>query len=574
MLTSSQLPRFSGYVSVFLVLLAAACSSATGGGVNGAGDPGGTDGNGDNTSGDPDGGSSEGGSTTNGAVPGTCAVSSKGTAGLLLQGTVLAPSGPLVGEVLVDGSGKIVCVDASCASASGYANATVLACPGGVIAPGLINGHDHTEYNDAAPVPHGTTRWDHRNGWRTGTGGEPKLASPKSTNDAATIAAAELRFVLGGATSVNGSGGVAGLLRNLAAYPDATQREGLSGPSVFFDTFPLGDSNGTELTSGCSYPSTRAASTAFKNGERYSPHVAEGINAAAQNEFRCLKGSLVTEQTAIIHAVGIDANDANTVASAKAKVIWSPRTNIDLYGNTAPVTLLAHSGITIALGTDWLASGSMNMLREFACVDSLNQKYFNKAFDDRALFEMATKNAALALDVDSQIGSLAAGLFADISVFSASSADYRAVIDAGVEDVLLVLRAGKPLYGESTLVDALQSGCSDLDVCKTKKKVCVDTPNVTLAQIQSATASKYPLFFCKSETPKDEPSCVPYRDSYPNGTSSTDRDGDGVPDAQDDCPDVFNPARPLDPGGSKQADVDGDGTGDACDSAPLDANTH
>jgi len=65
---------------------------------------------------------------------------------------------------------------------------------------------------------------------------------------------------------------------------------------------------------------------------------------------------------------------------------------------------------------------------------------------------------------------------------------------------------------------------------------------------------------------------VPYRDTYPDGTSATDRDGDGVPDTSDDCPDIFNPIRPMD--GPKQADVDGDGFGDACDAKPLDPTTH
>jgi len=38
-----------------------------------------------------------------------------------------------------------------------------------------------------------------------------------------------------------------------------------------------------------------------------------------------------------------------------------------------------------------------------------------------------------------------------------------------------------------------------------------------------------------------------------------DRDGDGVPDDEDNCPDVANP---------DQADFDGDGLGDACDPGP------
>ena len=47
----------------------------------------------------------------------------------------------------------------------------------------------------------------------------------------------------------------------------------------------------------------------------------------------------------------------------------------------------------------------------------------------------------------------------------------------------------------------------------------------------------------------------------------SDSDGDGIPDATDNCPTVFNPIRPIDNGG--QADFDGDGVGDACDPCPL-----
>jgi Amidohydrolase family len=501
----------------------------------------------------------------------SCAITTKGTAGLVVQATLLAPAGPMKGELLVDASGKIACVDASCASAPGYAAATVLACPDGVVSAALINGHDHTEYNAAPPLVHGTARWDHRNGWRTGTGGETPLPKVKTTSDPATIAAAELRFVLGGATTINGSGGIAGVARNAASKGNAAELEGLA-TAVYFDTFPLGDSNGTEIVAGCAYPSVRSAGSAFASGA-YSPHIGEGINAAAENEFTCLKASLVTQETAIIHAVGVDANDVDVIAKAGAKVIWSARTNVDLYGNTAPVTLLKNAGVTIGLGTDWLASGSMNMLRELACIDSLNQKYFAKAFDDRALVEMATKNAAVALKIDGQLGELSVGKLADITIWNGvASKEYRAVLDAGVEDVLLVLKNGKPLYGEGTIVDGLQQGCGDLAACGAKKKVCVDSGTLTLAQIQAAAQATYPLFFCKGQTPDKEPSCIPYRDTYPNGTSATDRDGDGIADAQDDCPDVFNPTRPMD--GATQSDVDKDGAGDACDAKPLDPAAH
>ena len=72
----------------------------------------------------------------------------------------------------------------------------------------------------------------------------------------------------------------------------------------------------------------------------------------------------------------------------------------------------------------------------------------------------------------------------------------------------------------------------------------------------------------------NEPTCIPYCDSYPNGSSATDPDGDGVADASDDCPTVFNPPRLLTMDGAKQSDVDGDEAGDACDAKPLDPSQH
>jgi hypothetical protein len=55
-----------------------------------------------------------------------------------------------------------------------------------------------------------------------------------------------------------------------------------------------------------------------------------------------------------------------------------------------------------------------------------------------------------------------------------------------------------------------------------------------------------------------------YRPDLPiKDDGGPDEDGDGVPDAEDNCPDVEN---------SDQADTDGDGTGDACDGCPSDPN--
>ena len=65
-------------------------------------------------------------------------------------------------------------------------------------------------------------------------------------------------------------------------------------------------------------------------------------------------------------------------------LIWSPRSNITLYGDTARVTIASRLGVNIALGTDWMPSGSMNLLRELKCADSFNTTYLDQLLHRRA----------------------------------------------------------------------------------------------------------------------------------------------------------------------------------------------
>jgi len=545
------------------LLLLAGCGNASGGSTPGGSHDAGTD--------------APVGMPLNDAA--NCFLVKQGSSGLVLQSTLLVPSGPLAGEVMVDATGKIACAAASCSSTQGYSAATHIACTDAVVAPGFVNAHDHTTYDLDPPVDHGTIRYQHRNDWRTGADGATALPSQKTVYDSLSVGTIELRFLVSGVTSIVGTtGGVKGLARNLAATDDPTQLEGLSGSPANFDTFPLGDEDGTILTSGCAYPRVDTTAYAFMDGW-FAPHFGEGINLGAENEIICADSmpiGLVTSKTAIIHAVGANAKDVATIARAGASVVWSPRSNISLYGNTAPVTELKYAGVNVALGTDWLPSGSMNMLRELACASEMNAKYFANAFTDQQLVEMATSNAAKSVGFGTQIGTIAPGMVADLVVFATTgNKDFSAVVQASNEDVALVLRGGTPLYGDSLLVQAVGgtgATCGTLDVCNVQKTACIDVKNVKVSDVMGTIAKSYPLFSCRGQTPPNEPTCTPYRDTYPNGTSATDGDGDGVPNASDDCPAVFNPPRSMD--GDKQSDVDGDGVGDACDAKPLDPSAH
>ena len=469
-----------------MVGLLAGCGSASNG--NGDGLP--------SQSGGDDAGAGGSRSGTSLADAAGCSLVLQGTSGVALKATLLVPGGPTDGEILVDSAGKIACIAGSCAGTTGYSTATQITCSSAVVSPGFINAHDHTEYDFTPPVNHGMTRYQHRNEWRVGADGMTRLPSFPTTSDPKILASIELRFLMSGVTSIVGVGGTPGLVRNLASYANPSWLQGLTGKTVYFDTFPLGDTNGVILTSGCGYPGILPTYSAFEDGI-YAPHFAEGINPGAENEIVCADYpaiGLVTSRTAILHAIGTNANDVATIAAAGAKVVWAPRSNISLYGNTMPITEMKNAGVPISLGTDWLPSGSMNMLRELACADEMNSKYFAGAFDDPSLVAMATSNAASAMGFGNQIGTLAPGMLADLVVFATSGdKGWRTPIEAASEDVALVLRGGKALYGDALLVQAVNgNACDAMDVCGTRKAVCLDVPGLALSDVESAATADLP----------------------------------------------------------------------------------
>jgi len=386
---------------------------------------------------------------------GTC-TAKKGTGtGLLLRGAILAPDAVYENGHLLIVSGKVACVGCDCSKETAYKDATVVACAKGVISPGLINTHDHLGWTTLTPAPT-TSRYDHRHEWRKGKNGKPKLTVGASNYKWEAVAWGELRMVIGGATSMMGANtGATGLVRNLDG-----KTEGLSASAVQDSTFPLGDSGGS-MCKGSTSCYTMPTASKIKAYKAWVPHVAEGGRHEARNEFLAISGqlsgttNLLSANTAMIHSIGLLARDVQKVAAASAKVIWSPRSNISLYGYTAPVVMMDNLGVRLALGTDWAPSGSMNMLRELACAGYLNEKHYGAHFKAYHLWAMATGNAADAMGSGAELGRLKTGYWADVAVFDGSkltSKDWphKAVVTATVKEVVLVMRGARRCTGTPT----------------------------------------------------------------------------------------------------------------------------
>lgn len=502
--------------------------------------------------------------------PAACRISGDPRRGFRLHGTLLLPDAVRSRATLdVDAAGIIRCADCDCGEPG---DALVIDCPGLIVSPGMLNLHDHLTYAGTAPVPHPGERYEHRNDWRLGENGHAPLVFSGGAK-ATEVLAHELRSVMSGVTSVVGAGGRRGLLRNLDTENGS---EGLFTGRIRAETFPLDDARGDVDSAACSFGPRPDTAATVADAQAYIAHLGEGTNQRAADELRCALGHLdiAGENSAVVHAMALTRGAAEALAKRGASVVWSPRSNLDLYGTTAPVALLSSLGVRVALGTDWLASGSMNLQRELSCARAYDDEVLGSYLGPFQLWRMVTENAAWALGLEGRIAALRPGAAADLAVFAQrATGAHASVVEASPEDVKLVLRGGAPLYGDAELVAAFDNGeaCEQLDVCGVSKRACTLETGFSLSELRAAGEAIYPLFSCAA--PPNEPNCSASTErECPLGEASceapppapawnaSDADGDTVPDTFDVCP------RAADP---QQLDTDRDGRGDVCDACPL-----
>ena len=149
-----------------------------------------------------------------------------------------------------------------------------------------------------------------------------------------------------------------------------------------------------------------------------------------------------------IHAAGLLPEDFDVLARQHGSMVWSPLSNLLLYGGTARVDAARAAGVTIGIGSDWSPTGSKNLLGELKVASLYSQHALAGRFSPRDLVAMATKDAAHILKWDSALGSLEAGKRADLLVISGKGGDpYDALLRAKETEILLVMINGVARYG-------------------------------------------------------------------------------------------------------------------------------
>ena len=455
--------------------------------------------------------------------------------GIILRGTVVTmdPAGTILhkGNVLVR-NGKIVATWEGPQAPDGtpIGDAVVIDLgPKALIFPGLINLHNHPTFSMlnlwAAPSSHiqnslgrplGTEPYANRYQWNLVGVTSPLefrrlvdnphllLISSLGLNLYPEVGKyAEIKAMLGGETAFQGAPADPTtdniLIRNVDNLNFNRDR-------IESRVQPITGLSGSDLDSLL----TRMRDSQV---DAWITHLAEGVRdnqrrsgdtTSSRAEFATLisKG-LLTDATVIVHGNGLEPEDFAAMRNAPsirlnetgdgrgAKLVWSPLSNLLLYGQTALIYPALSTGLTISLGTDWSPSGSRNLLDELKIADNIlrgshqlvgsrdlipSLSITNKTGDelkqsetalDKLLVQMVTTNPAKTLRWEEEVGSIEAGKFADLLVLTKSNrpstrglpdSPYRNLIDATEEDIHLVLVNGEPLAGDVALMTALKPG--------------------------------------------------------------------------------------------------------------------
>lgn len=191
-------------------------------------------------------------------------------------------------------------------------------------------------------------------------------------------------------------------------------------------------------------------------------HLAEGMRKDPYNasEYHYAKKmGFVQPGLVMIHAVGLSKEDLKHAAENKVSIVWSPFSNLLLYGETLDVLAAHRAKVNLALGADWTPTGSKTILDEL----KIARRYLNKekiskrVIGDRDLVNMVTINAARALNLDDRFGKVEVGYFADLVLINPKRLGkirnpYSKLVWSTQEDVGLVIRSGQPIYGDTELL--------------------------------------------------------------------------------------------------------------------------
>jgi 5-methylthioadenosine/S-adenosylhomocysteine deaminase len=176
----------------------------------------------------------------------------------------------------------------------------------------------------------------------------------------------------------------------------------------------------------------RGYELAKKLGLRISTHISGGTFSLEKGFLKYLRETgrtdvrylmqlgLLDRHWLLIHGIHCTELDLEQMAAVGASLVYTPTSEAIRGGGITPAANADRAGVNVALGTDGpMVDYSVDMVEQMkACMLMQHVRHLDptRVSAERAL-EMATINAAKALGLENEIGSLEIGKRADIAIF-------------------------------------------------------------------------------------------------------------------------------------------------------------
>lgn len=377
------------------------------------------------------------------------------------------------GVVYLEGPDIVAVRDAAAPAPEGFGAPVSV---DGTLFPGLIELHNHLAYNclrlwDVPEKFPNRDRWSGTPGYRRDVTGPMRILGTLPDLLPAVVRYVECKNLLAGVTTSQG----------LALFSNAGSRR-----------YYRGLMRNVEQTDDVALPEARARIadvvkadaqaflTTLKRASCLLLHLSEGVDDGARAHFLSLKlpsGWAITRALAGIHSVALRREDFDVLAEHGASTVWSPLSNLLLYGATTRVEEARAAGVRMGLGADWSYSGSKNLLGELKVARAVCAAT-GAGPSERELVAMATRDAAAILRWDGALGTLEAGKRADLVVIEGTAGDpYSALLRASEAQVRLVMIGGEARCGEPALMASLAQDTEPLTVGGAPKALALRDPS-------------------------------------------------------------------------------------------------
>ncbi|MFB3920156.1 MAG: amidohydrolase family protein [Terriglobia bacterium] len=178
---------------------------------------------------------------------------------------------------------------------------------------------------------------------------------------------------------------------------------------------------------------------ATPEGAPFLIHLAEGTDQTSAREiFTLHELGALDARTVIIHAVGLDARGRALVEARGAGIVWCPSSNLFTLGKTLSLEELRRHR-RVALGSDSALTGAGDLL------DEMRLASHTTSVGSHRLYGMVTEEAARVLQLGDGEGRLEVGSVGDVVAVRDKGGTPADILAASsVEDVELTIVAGNP----------------------------------------------------------------------------------------------------------------------------------